>query len=212
MTIAQTRLDQIRDLVNQWEALTGYTIQFNDWAIGEMAGKPGEFQTLYDIGKFAQIYSGSMWWQFIPSGALDNMPWAKYGMSATEYSAKVSGYDAAFTQLTGQSLPQDMIDQALKQERGTMTAAQFTTWLMNQDSIKNTYGWLKYGLDFNQFQTRKLEMQNEFGRPVGDQEAVGLLTTLHAAQGPNMSVGVSPTLTQQERKQANVGVGQSVVR
>jgi hypothetical protein len=45
-----------------------------------------------------------------------------------------------------------------------------------------------------------------------DAEAVVQLQFLHQAQGPNVSVGVTPTLTQQEKKQANVGVGQSVVR
>jgi hypothetical protein len=212
MAPAQTRLDQIRNLVNEWEQLTGFTISFNDWAINEMAGKPGEFETIYDIGRFAEIYSGSLWWQFIPEHALDKIPWAKFGMSSTEYNAKLEAYDTAFQTLAGTSAPPDLVERALKEHQGVMSGSQFQTWLLAQDAIKNTYGWLKYGLDFEQFQAQKLQMRSSFGRDLSDAEAVTQLQYQHAAQGPNVSVAAAPTLSQQERRSANVGEAQSVVR
>ena len=212
MAIAQTRLDQIRDLVNQWEQLVGYTISVSDWDVSAMAAEPGKYMTLFDVGQFMQWYSGNLWWQSVPAGALDAIPWAKYGMSATEYQTKFDAYDTSFLQLTGQNLPSDMLDQALKLHSGVMTGAQFNTWLLSQDSIKNTYGWLKYGLDFQQFQQQKLSMNTSFGKQLTDVEAVTQLQYLHQAQGPNVSAAVTPTLTQEEKRQAQTGVGQSVVR
>jgi hypothetical protein len=55
-------------------------------------------------------------------------------------------------------------------------------------------------------------MRSNFGRDLTDVEAVTQLQYLHAAQGPSVSVGVVPTTTPAEKKQANVGLGQSVVR
>ena len=212
MAIAQTRLDQIRDLVNQWEQLAGYSVSVSDWDVSAMAAEPGKYMTLFDVGQFMQWYSGNLWWQSVPAGALDAIPWAKYGMSALEYNTKFEAYDNSFLQLTGQNLTQDLLDQALKTHQGVMTGAQFNTWLMSQDSIKNTYGWLKYGLDFQQFQQQKLQMQTSFGGQLSDAEAVVQLQYAHAAQGPNVSVAAQQTLTQVEKKQAQTGVGQNVVR
>ncbi len=216
---AQTRLDQIRDLVNQWEQLVGYTVTVPDWMVYEMANQQtsaGWVTNLFDLGQYMLGHTAPGAYNLVWSNA-PFQPWAWYGMSATEYNAKLQQFDSTYQQLTGQSLPgntghNDLVDQALKQHQGTMTGAQFSTWLMSQDNIKNTYGWLKYGLDFEQFQARKLDMRTAFGRDLSDQEAVTQLQFLHQAQGPNVSVGVQPTLTQQEKRQANVGIGQSVVR
>lgn len=214
MAPAQTRLDQIRDLVNQWEQQVGYTVTVPDWMVYEMAEKQtsaGWVTNLFGLGQYMKDHTApgpyNLVWMDAPF-----QQWAWYGMSAGEYSSKLEAFDSTFKQLTGQSVSQDLVDRALKEHQGAMSGAQFGTWLEAQDSIKNTYGWLKYGIDFQQFQTQKLQMRSSFGRDLTDAEAVTQLQYLHAAQGPNVSVGVTPTLTQQERKTANVGVGQSVVR
>jgi hypothetical protein len=210
---SQNRLDQLRDLRDQWEQLVGYQFEIPDWAIQEMAGDPGRYQTLYDVGQYMQAHagygSGAFLWTPDRSAA---MPWAKYGMSATAYATRVEGYDSTFRTLTGQAAPIDLVDTALREHEGTMTAAQFSTWLMAQDNIKNTYGWLRYGLDFQQFQTQKLQMRSSFGRDLTDQEAVTQLQYLHAAAGSNAGASVQPTFSQQEKKSAQVGVEGSVVR
>ena len=216
---SQTRLDQIRDLVNQWEQLVGFSVTIPDWMVSEMAdatnyGGMTKIMSLFDVGRYMTIHigdpkTGAYLWATDQAAA---MPWARYGMSKTEYDSKLEGFDTAFRTLTGQAVPQDLIDQALAQHQGLMTGPQFETWLLAQDSIKNTYGWLRYGLDFNQFQSQKLQMRTQFGRELTDAEAVVQLQYFHQAQGPNVHASVQPTFTQTERKQAQTGVTGSVVR
>lgn len=219
MAPAQTRLDQIRDLVNQWEQLVGYTVTVPDWMVYEMADKQtsaGWVTNMFTVGQYMKDHTApgqyNLAWMDAPF-----QQWAWYGMSATEYQAKLEAFDTVMRNMTGSASPQnagqgDLIDRALKEHQGSMTGAQFQQWLLSQDSITKTYGWLKYGLDYNQFQQQKLQMRTAFGRDLTDQEATAQLQFWHAAQGPSASVGVVPTLSQQEKKQANQGVGQSEVR
>lgn len=217
---SQMRLDQIRDLINQWEQLVGFAVTVADWMINEMADNMNyaaqghAITTLYDVGRYMSYHigdpaRGDTLWDPVNAVA---MPWAAWGMSATEYNSKLGAWDTAFRTLTGQSVSRDWLDQALTQHQGTMTGQQFETWLLTQDAIKNQYGWLKYGLDFQQFQTQKLQMRTGFGRDLTDEEAVTQLRYHHAAQGPNVAVTAQQTLGQQERKQAQTGISGSVVR
>jgi hypothetical protein len=215
---AQLRLDQIRDLVNQWEQLSGYMVAVPDWAINEMAdGWAGkEIASLYDVGTYMAGHwdttGGHMGGGYFVNIDLNAVPWAKWGMTTTEYDMKRGAFDSTFRTLTGQTAPQDLIDQALHEHQGIMSGSQFNTWLMAQDSIKNQYGWLRYGLDFNQFQTQKLQMRTGFGRDLTDAEAVTQLQYLHTSQGPNVGVTAQQTLGQVEKKQAQTGLSGSVVR
>lgn len=214
MAIAQTRFDQIRDLVNQWEQLVGYTVTVPDWMVWEMAGggtSAGYVTNIFGVGQYMHDHTEPGPYH-LDWADVSFQPWAWYGMSAAEYNSKLEAFDAAFLGLTGQSVPQDIVDKALREHQGTMTGGQFSTWLQAQDSIKNTYGWLKYGLDFQQFQTQKLQMTSAFGHDLTDTEAVAQLQYMHQAQGPNMSANVVPTFTQTEKKSANVGAAQSVIR
>jgi hypothetical protein len=212
---SQTRSSQIRDLVNQWEQLVGYSIEVPDWAVDEMSKHADKYASLYDVGQYMVAHQrtggGASADLFVPEWN-SMMPWGKYGMNSAEYGARHESFDSSYRKLTGQNVPQDVIDRALKENQGAMTGAQFDTWLLNQDSIKQQYGWLKYGIDFQQFQTQKLQMEQQFGGKVSDQQAILQLQYLHAAQGADKSAAVTPTLTQIEKKQANVGAGQSEVR
>lgn len=208
------RLSEITDLLNQWEALVGHTVTVPNWMVDEMANNntvAGFITSVYDVGRYMKAHTApgpyNLIWEDAPF-----QPWAWYGMSASEYGTKVQSLDSTYQQLTGQNAPADVIDQALSVNQGTMTGSQFQTFLLSQENIKNTFGWLKYGLDFQQFQQQKLQMRTQFGRDLTDQEAVAQLTYMHAAQGPNVSAAAQPTLTQVEKKAAQTGVGQSVVR
>jgi hypothetical protein len=219
MAPAQNRLDQIRDLVNQWEQLVGFSVTVPDWMVYEMSNQQtsaGFVTSMFGVGQYMLAHTApgtyNLNWQDAPF-----QPWAWYGMSATEYNSKVDAFNNAYLQLTGQPLPAntgqgDLVDQALRQFQGSMSGPQFSTWLLGQDKIKDTFGWLKHGLDFQQFQQQKLTMNNSLGRTLSDAEAVTQLQFMHAAQGPNVSAASQQTLTQQEKKTAQVGVGQSEVR
>lgn len=182
----------------------------SDQLVANMA-KNYSLTDIFDVAQYLKGNIGSAW------GNMSQQPWAWYGMSATEYNTRMAAYQSAWSQLTGTDLPtndgnNNIVDQALKQFQGQMSESQFQQWLLNQDSIKNTYGWLRYGLNFNQFQQQKLSMNFAFGRTLSDTEGVTQLQYLHSATGPLMSIANQPTFTQQERKQANVGISGVVAR
>lgn len=208
--LPQYRVAQIQDLVNQWKSLVGFSVSVSDQLEANMANNY-TITDIYDVGQYMKANMGSAW------SSMSSQPWAWYGMSATEYNSKLSSYRSTWSQLTGTELPANdgngnIVDQALKQYQGQMSDTQFQQWLMSQDSIKNTYGWLKYGLNFDQFQQQKLGMNLSFGRTLSDTEGVTQLQYLHSATGPSMAIANQPTFTQQERKQANVGISGSVAR
>lgn len=213
------RLSEITDLLNQWEALVGHTVTVPNWMVDEMANNntvAGFITSVYDVGRYMLAHTAPGPYNLVWMDA-QYQPWAWYGMSVSEYDTKVQALSSTYEQLTGQAAPANdghgnIIDQALSVNQGSMTGAQFQTFLLSQENIKNQFGWLKYGLDFQQFQQQKLQMRTQFGRDLTDQEAVAQLTYMHAAQGPNVSAAVTPTLTQVEKKAAQTGVGQSVVR
>src|SRR5215469_1834552 len=184
---AQQRMDQIRNLVDQWEQLVGFSVEVPGWMIYEMADKQtsaGYVTTLYDVGQYMLQHTSpgpyNLVWMDAPF-----QPWAWYGMSAVEYQTKVESLNSSYLQLTGQNIPDDTLKTVLSQHQGSMTGAQLQTWLLSQANIKNTYGWLKYGLDFQQFQQQKQQMITQFGHQLTDQEAVTQLQFLHSAQGAN---------------------------
>lgn len=208
--INQERLTQLQDLVNQWEQLVGFSATVSDSILAAMA-KNNAISDIYDVAQYLKQNMGGAW------GNMQQQPWAWYGLSAAEYNSKLSSFDSVWRDLTGQALGSNdgvgnLIDQAFKQSGGQMSSTQFQTWLLSQDSIKNTYGWLRYGLNFNQFQQQKLSWQTAFGGTLSDAEGVQQLQYDKAAQGPNMAIAVQPTFTQQERKQATVGISGSVAR
>jgi len=208
--IPQERVAQIQDLVNQWEQMVGFSATVSDQLIAQMAKNYG-MTDIFDIAQYLKANLGSSW------ANMAQQPWAWYGMSATEYNSHLAAYRSVWSQLTGTELPgndgnNNIVDQALKQFQGQMSENQFQQWLLSQDNIKNTYGWLKYGLNFNQFEQQKLGMNLAFGRTLSDTEGVTQLQYLHSASGPLMSIANQPTFTQQERKQANVGISGVVAR
>lgn len=213
--VPQDRITQITQLADQWNMATGFAFKIPDWAMKEMMTS-AHVMSLYDFGQYmfghmqGAGHTGGAY--FIPADYAASYPWAQYGLDETQYHGAVMAFDNTFMSLTGQAATQDLIDQALHVHQGQMTGPQFQTWLLSQDKIKNTYGWLKYGLDFNQFQTQKLQMRTQFGRDLDNSEAVTQLQYLHSASGPNMAVQVNPTFSQQEKRQAQIGPTQSEVR
>lgn len=213
--LPQERVLQIQDLINQWEQLTGFSVDLgsNQQLIADMA-KNYSLSDIFGVAQYlkTQAQTGKLTW-----GQIGNQPWAWYGMSATEYNTKLSSFASVWSQLTGTTLPANagqggLVDQAFMQFQGTMNETQFQQWLLSQDNIKNAYGWLKYGLNFNQFQQQKQGMTIAFGRTLSDQEGVQQLQYLHSATGPVMAIANQPTFTQQEKRQVQVGISGSVAR
>src|SRR5260370_16277199 len=92
---------------------------------------------------------------------------------------------------------------------GIMTASQYAQRLMNDQAIQNTYGWVKYGLDFASWTQTKLGMRTAMGRDVNDSEAATVLQYNKAATGSSATATVKQT---GQQAQQPAGVGGSVVR
>lgn len=189
----------------------GWQLDIPQWAIQDMAGQG--LTTAFDIGQYLAGHVGTDGAHFVKPDFLTNMPWMAYGMNAASYNQSLLSLNATWTQMTGQTkVPDQILSQTLSQYKGQIAGAQFRDFLMTLDNIKNTYGWLRYGLDYQAFQQQKLQMRSQFGEQLTDQQAVVQLQYLHTAQGSNQSASAQPTFSQVEKRQAEVGVGQSEVR
>lgn len=207
MATPQAELDQIKNLVNQWLPLVGFSVVVGPNIIQMLAD--ARVQTLYDLGQWMFTHGQSQIGQ-IDSGLY---PWAHYGMNNTEYHAKLIGWGTVFGELTGNTLPPpQFLERAMSIGQGQMTEGEFRNWILTQPDFMNMYPWLKFGLDFQQFQQQKTQWQLQFGNQLTDQQAITQLQYLHTNQGKDMAVAVTPTFSQQEKKQANTGASQSEVR
>ena len=196
----------------------GYSIQVPDWAVGEMADHPDRYETLYDVSQYmvghqrtgaGESRAGGVGAYFVPEW-FAAMPWAQFGMTLTEYDTHLAAFNSSFRQLTGVDAPQDIITQALAQNQGRMSGPQFESWLLAQENIKQQYGWLRYGLDFQSFQQQKLQMRQGLGRDLTDAEAVAQLQYRHTAQGRDLMAVARPQGQQQQKGTA--AISGSVVR
>jgi len=204
-------LAQVRYLADQWQQLVGFNVQIGDDIIQAMSD--ANVQSLYDIGQWMETH-GQGPGQTGIVGVNGIFPWATYGLSHDDYQRMFSSIGDTYMGLTGQSLDAGLFDKYLRRTRATLSGAELRTFLLNDPAMLNQFGWLRYGLDFQQFQQQKLQMHQAFGQvaELTDQQAVQQLQYFHSAQGSNQGAAVQPTLSQIERKQAQQGVSGNVVR
>jgi hypothetical protein len=192
--------------IDIWEQQTGYQVPITS---AQMLGMVNAgVETMHDIGQYvANTLSGPF------ATVLANMPWAQYGLDKDTYAATAGTFGTEYKKITGQDISKDALHQAFLSPPaaggGIMTASQYAQQLMNDQSIQNTYGWVKYGLDFASWTQTKLGMRTAMGRDVQDTEAATILQYNKAATGS--SAGVTAKQTGQQTQQP-AGVGGSVVR
>jgi hypothetical protein len=98
-----------------------------------------------------------------------NMPWAKYGLAADQFNAAINDYGSIYKDLTGQDPSPDQLAQALQKR---YTGSELRTQLMQDANMLKTYGWLKYGMTYSQFQQNKQSMVTGLGFMPTDQQAL----------------------------------------
>ena len=208
MAVPQPRLDQIRDLVNQWEQLVGYMIPVSDEMIDLMATGTtpagNKVNSLFDVG--AMMASRGT--------TFSGMPWARYGMNVSEWSSKFDVFGTAFSSLTGQAPDMGMFEEMINKLHGQGGEGEFRTLIANDPHIRETYGWVRFGLDWAGFQQQKEQMRMMLGvnGEVDDRQAVLQLQYTHRNQGGNSEVVAQPIATPDQKKQATFGTAQSEVR
>jgi hypothetical protein len=194
-------------MIDTWEQSTGYQVPITSAQMLGMVN--GGVETMHDIGQYV---SSNLSGPF--SAVLANMPWAQYGLDKDTYAATAGTFGTEYKKITGQDISKEALAQAFSSAPaaggGIMTASQYAQQLMNDQSIQNTYGWVKYGLDYASWTQQKLQSRTAFGRDITDAEASTLLQYGKAASGSNM--GVTAKQTGQQSQQQPAGVGGSVVR
>ena len=196
-------------LKGQWEALTGYQYEPSDQQLLMMANATGKDGVL-TVADFGRVMGGDPTVQKL----YGNMPWANYGLTKDEYAATAAIFGTTYKQVTGQDISSEALAKAFSNPNdptGTnlLTGSQYQQQLMNDTAIQNAYGWVKYGLNFSQWQQQKLSMQTSFGRTLNDAEAATVLQYTKSAAGSNM--GVTAKQTGQQGQQPALAGG-SVVR
>jgi hypothetical protein len=83
--------------------------------------------------------------------------------------------------------------------------------LMNDASIQNAYGWVKYGMDFSAWTQQKLTLQGTFGHTVQDSQAATILQYTKAATG-SAATATERTATPTTGTPVGAGIGQSATR
>jgi hypothetical protein len=189
-----------------WENLVGYSVEPTTAQLLDMANKGA--LTLADFGKYMATQGNA-------AAAVANMPWANYGLTKDEYAATAAIFGTTYKQVTGQDISPDALAKAFSNPNdptGTnlLTGSQYQQQLMNDTAIQNTFGWVKYGLNFEQWTQQKLSFQGSFGRTLNDAEAATVLQYTKSASGSNM--GVTAKQTGQQSQTQTAGVGGSVVR
>lgn len=235
MPVAQQRLDQLSELAHEWEALVGWTVTIPQWMINELAtstqyvtttggygaivgaggtGAVGSGMDLYGFGQYMKAHAGYGGGAYVwTPDQLAAMPWAQYGLGPDAYNSLSVTFRSEYKKLTGQDIPTAALDKAFgsgqKSAQGLLTGGEYAQQLLADPSIQKTYGWVKYGLDYQQFQQQKDQMRSSFGHDLTDQEAVVQLRYFHSAQGS--SAGVTSGQPQQQQQKVP-GVGGSVIR
>jgi hypothetical protein len=188
----------LEGLSTQWEALVGFSIPVSHGMLLDMA-RHGVL-TLWDFGHYMGGDS-----RVSPGGA---MPWAYYGLDKDAFQSAVLDYSQVYQDLTGQTPGKDLLAVALGQR---YTGTEWRTFLQQDASLQKTYGWLKLGYNFQQFQSAKVGMQESLGYVPSDQQAV--LQLQYSQAGHNSAAAaIAPATTPQALAPRLPSMGTAITR
>ena len=188
---------------NEIDALVVQWVQQTGGAYVPSVGDLLYLQSAKDLSaeSVAQYLYGKM-----GSVAQTQMPWAATGLDRDSYMSASQQFQTMYETLTGQQMSVQQVQQAMQQG---YTASTYRDFLMADKNTLNTYGWLKYGYNYQQFQTYKEGLKQSFGGTLDDKQAIMQLQYLHSAS----SSGPTATARQPARQgQTPVEQTQSEVR
>lgn len=197
---------QLLAIKDAWEQASGYQYLV-DTDVALLAMARDGVSTMAEMGKYMNTHTdGSI---------ITRMPWAAYGLGRDQYQSLATTFGAEYKKVTGHDISAEALSKAFQSSQtgagGLLTGSEYGQQLISDPEIQKTYGWVKYGLDYNQFQQQKLGMQQSFGQVLDDTQAIAQLTYFHASQGSDRSVHAQAAQGGQQ-KQATPGEGQSEIR
>jgi hypothetical protein len=160
--IPQEYRNMLEALAHQFEQLTGFRVPISHQQLLEMG--QANVMTLFDFGQYM--------WGKMSSDLQQNMPWARYGLSHEQFTAAVNDFGTIWKDMTGQDASPEQLASALQHQ---YTGSEWRSHLQQDANMLKTYGWLKYGLSFTQFQEAKQTMVTGLGyMPSSDQALLQL--------------------------------------
>jgi hypothetical protein len=191
-------------LVNQWEQLVGFTVPVSDQIKADMAS--WEITSMYQMGQYMTTHTPDA------DMTAQALPWAQYGLTYDDMYSQFFSYSQTMMDLTGQPGDWGAFQKTLGDYKGHINFGALSDQYKQDPNLNKNYGWLRFGLDYNQFSVQKMQYEQTLGHTLSNDEAVTQLQYMHAGAGASQGVSQSPTLTQVEKRQAQTGIGQSVVR
>lgn len=195
----------------EWEGLTGYRYSPGDNDQMIFMARNG----VADLKTFAQKMAVDGDLKNSNPDFYNTVPWAQYGLNQAQYSAQQTTYAEEYKKATGQEPDTAALTSAFTSFAGSerlLSGTEYYQKLTNDANLQKTYGWLKYGMDYQSFQQQKLGMTQAFGRTLSDAEATTQLQYFHANQGGDHSVHAQQGGGGQQGQQQQPGAGQSVIR
>lgn len=198
--IASGYQTELEDLALQWQQLAGFGMTIDEATLRKMAD--AHVISLRDMGQWLWN-SGVM-----PEDLKERTPWLAFGIDQTTWNQQLGQYEDMYEQITGQRLnfglnigaaeAADPGNVAIVQAfMGNLSQSAFREALLHDQRIMSTYGWVKFGLDFDTFQQRKVDMRMQFGQDLSNDQAVLQLQYLHQAQGSGRAVTAAAPQGQQ---------------
>lgn len=147
----------------------------------------------------AQLSQRQIWqWMASANPATKAMPWLEAGMSQQQFSDYGNRLTDVWQQYTGNTnVPSDTLATAAA---GNWSAQRFQQFLTTDPGVTGTYGWIKHGLTYNDFQQYKLnnktQVAQRFGANAGDSQYLQMLNTpltQFNAQGATVQTGQGQT-------------------
>jgi hypothetical protein len=197
--IPQEYRNQLEDLEHQFQQLTGFRVPVSHDEMVAMA--QANVLSLYEFGQY--VYSQ------MSQDLQQNMPWAKYGLGADQFNAAINDYGSIYKDLTGQDPSPDQLAQALQKR---YTGSELRTQLMQDANMLKTYGWLKYGMTYTQFQQNKQSMVMGLGYMPTDQQAVLQLQDSQKAVDSASAAAPPPAPWSKQVEPSEASFATSVVR
>lgn len=197
----------INSLLDQWRQASGFYGTVPDWA-KMWAAKEG-IGSVYQMGQYMDAHTnyngGDSGAYFIPPGATAHAPWAAFGMTADAFQAQLKSYQATMEQYTGTGGDYADFTRFMQAGQGNISPQFMIETMLHDQNMLNTYGWLKYGLNYDQFQQQKQQMKQSFGFDLSNEEAVKQLEYFHTNASATQYASTKPTFTQEEKKAAYTG-------
>lgn len=193
--IGQELRNEIEDLEHQWQVDAGFPFAIQPATLAEMA--KAHVVTYSDFSQY--LWNKNL----IPPDVRAREPWVGFGVSQDQWNSTMSSFADSWFSMTGQTLDTTPGGDRFKEITAAMlrgeSPSQWMAKLQQDANMQKTYGWLKYGMNFQQFQQYKVGQRTAFGRDLSNEEALAAYKFDQPAQGRSFGASVAAHPASQQK-------------